>query len=65
MAFELPALPYDYEALQRLSWLGVSIAAGENACTAKHAGQRDTDERSLWHEGCHLSLSLVEPATYS
>ena len=26
--------PDDYEALQRLSWLGVSLAAGENACTA-------------------------------
>jgi L-alanine-DL-glutamate epimerase-like enolase superfamily enzyme len=26
--------PDDYEALQRLSWLGMSIAAGENACTA-------------------------------
>ncbi len=25
--------PDDYEALQRLSWLGVSLAAGENACT--------------------------------
>ena len=26
--------PDDYEALQRLSWLGVSLAAGENACTS-------------------------------
>ena len=32
--FRAGFLPDDYEALQPLSWLGVSLAASENACTA-------------------------------